>query len=258
MNYKTADDLRRFGASLVANRPLAPFRLTIMNVCPEPADIEAAREILQSLPGKAVHHMFEDNVGYGAACNRGASLGNRYVLALFNADVELTPHAVDQCYVAMMAQPTWGVLGPRQVNSAGRLTHAGIFGTDDAPYINEWMSPDRGQASEARDAYSVMGSAYFIRRSVWDELTACDLYQEVAPGAEGAFLPTQLWYEETWCSVHTRAHGHQTVYYGPVCIRHESHAAIDAHTNNQWRKDVWEESEALFRRACDHHSLRHN
>lgn len=253
VNYRTPRDLAAFCESYLEHRPGIPASLTIVNVDPTDEDEVVAGEWAGTLD--AVVISFPTNVGYAHACNTAAVQGRHPVIALFNADIELTEGSIDACVGALLARPDWGVLGPRQVNRrGGRIVHGGIFGTRAAPDVRGWLLADRESYHDVRDdAVSVTGSAYFIKRSLWDDLTACEVYQRVAPGAEGAFLPTQHYYEETWCSYHAQAHGHRCVYFGPVSIVHRWHKAsphgsyVDRH--------VMPKSKAMFRAACAAHEI---
>lgn len=250
VNYRTVPDLHAFIESWDAYRPEVNANLLVLDVAP--------------LDRKAVHvaqaagvgyESVSDNIGYARACNLGASLGDSDVVALFNADVELRPGAVQDCYDALLAHDDWGVLGPRQVDNTGRLTAAGIIGDEASPRHRGWHAQDRGQFQDVLEVPTVSGSAYFCKRSVWDELTACPLYQEAAPGAAGAFLPTQHYYEETFCSYHARAHGHKVIYYGSVTMLHQWHRASPV---GGAAEKIMPESKRFFRAACDLHGIAHD
>lgn len=250
VNYRTAPDLHAFIESWDAFRPVVEANLLVLDVAPlDRAAVHVAQD------AGVEYECVSDNIGYARACNLGASLGHSDVVALFNADVELRPRAVQDCYDALVAHDDWGVLGPRQVDNAGRLTAAGILGTEAAPKHRGWQQRDTGQYQDVVDVPTVAGSAYFCKRSVWDELTACPLYQQVAPGAAGAFLPTQHYYEETYCSYHARAHGHRVVYYGPVTIVHHWHRASPV--GGEAERNM-PEARRLFRHACDVHAIAHD
>lgn len=261
VNYRTPDDLRRFVESWLSHQPEdISARLRIVNVAPMPADSEVASRYID--PGFVDVVEYFDNIGYGRACNLGAQRdhGDGFdVIALFNADVELTPKAVQACYSALMSDDSWGVLGPRQVNDQKRLVHAGIIGTGAAPRHRGWLQVDYGQYSDVLDDVpTVSGSAYFIKRSVWVQLKCCSRFQlatlgDTSPGARsGAFLATPHYYEETWCSYHARAHGWKCVYYGEVTITHFFHRASPT---GGWADQQMYRSRAQFREACELHGI---
>jgi GT2 family glycosyltransferase len=251
VNYKTPDDLDAFCSSVFNLEPTIPWTLTVVNVSPNIKDFMVADQA-QRLG--ATHLPFEDNIGYARACNAGAAIGEQPIIALFNADVRLTPGAIDDCVHAMVANPTWGVLGPRQVDDNARMTHAGIFGTQDHPQHRSWLGTDGAAYADVQPAVTVSGAAYFIRRQVWDELTACPLYRQVAD-AEGAFLPTTHYFEETYCSYHAAVHGWEVIYFGPVRIIHRWHKASVV---GGWAEQQFPLSQAIFRNACDVHGIPHD
>lgn len=254
VNYRTPGDLDAFLASYAAFPCFWPGGLTVVNVDPQPADGAVVDRWLGPL---ALNYLsFDTNVGYAVACNAGAQIGTGDVVAFFNADVVLRAEALTHCYEAIRANPSWGVLGPRQVNAENRLVGCGIFGSNTAPRQRAWMERDTGQCSDVRtDAVTVSGSAYFLRRAVWQMLTECPLYQKAAPGALGAFLPTPHYFEETYCSYHARAHSLEVVFFGPVVITHLWHRASPQGRDGADR--LMTPSRELYRRALDIHGIAH-
>lgn len=256
MNYRTPIDLAEFIASYEANQPDIEHDVWLVNVSPNPDDLELG-ERAQAKHRGTVHHLVSaDNIGYARACNGAARHGDREVVALLNADIVLTPDAMEQCAKELIANDDWGVLGPRQVDERGKFTHAGIFGTLEAPLHRGWHHRDDGQYSDIRDdAVTVAGSAYFIRRTLWQTLTDCPKYRQIAPDAIGAFLPTPHYAEETWCSYHAHAHGWKRVYFGSVAIVHKWHRAspVGGHADQQFARSM-----NMFRAACDVHDIPHN
>lgn len=252
-NYRTPDDLIRFVNSWVDHG--AGSRLTIVNVAPTSEDTRVATSLSDHTGARVME--FEDNIGYGRACNAGAQrdeddrLGT---LAFFNADVELTSGAMAACHEALWSNVHWGVLGPRQVDDRGRLVHAGILGTGKSPAHRGWQALDRGQYTDVLDDVpTVSGSAYWIKRRVWDQLTSCPLYRRnVEEATCGAFLPTSHYYEETWCSYHARAHGWRCVYFGTTTLVHQWHKASSV---GGWAEKQMPRSRETFREVCEAHSI---
>lgn len=259
VNYRTPEDLTGFVESLVTSAPQVEIDLVVANVAPRPDDLAAGEKAaLLDAPGLSGRHLrFEENVGYARACNRGLVGGQREVVALFNADTRVTAGALEACASALLDNPTWGALGPRQVDQFNRFTASGIFGTNEAPKQRAWHRQDEGQCTDVRDdAVTVAGSAYFMRREVWEELTLCPDFRAVAPDAEGAFLPTKLFYEETYCSYHASAHGYRNVYLGTAKMIHTWHGSIDS--NGAPATSLFDEARAYFRDACDAHDIAHD
>jgi GT2 family glycosyltransferase len=251
VNYHTPDDLHQFLESLKAYPPSDPWTVTIIDV-----ETRFRRELVRNWPGGVLRVLGEpENIGYGRACNLGAVQGDDEIIALFNADVEITPGSLDLCASGLAEHDQWAILGPCQVDSHNRIRHAGIFGTPVAPKHRGWNEVNRGQFCDVREAVTVSGSAFFVKRKVWSELTDCSAFQEVAPEAEGAFLPTPHYYEETWASYHARAHGHQVVYFGEATMIHKWHRASRVGGRVDQQMPV---SRAMFRRACDAHGIGHD
>lgn len=246
VNYHTPEDLEHFLQSLNQYPPACDSSLTVIDVASEPY-----REGFEWEGGRGLKVGVIGNIGYARACNYAAANTCRNVLALFNADIELTEGALDECHDALL-DSKWGILGPRQVDHRNRIRHAGIFGTHAKPVHRGWQEMNRGQYTDVCEAVTVSGSAYFVKRSVWNELTQCSLYRDIAPGALGAFLPTSHYYEETWCSYHAWAHGHRVIYYGPVTIVHKWHQASPV---GGWAERQLPLSRDYFRSACDLHGI---
>lgn len=268
VDYRTPDDLRRFLRSV-------PAALTIDSTgwavaCDQWVGlVDSMEDRSAAVPFVDAENIifFLQNVGYGRAVNTLASVGKREVLAIFNADIELSPGAIGECYAALMSNDRWGALGPAQLDDRRRFVHGGIMGTNTAPVMRGWMEGDRGQHDDVRDdAVSVAGAAYFIKRQAWDEMAGCPTYEVIrgalslAPSSEtaGAFLATPFYYEETWCSYHLRAHGWQVVYYGPVRITHGFHQAVTKNEMQDWAKRNYAIGQQMFRDACEIHGIAHD
>lgn len=255
VNYKSSRDLRQFMNSYEFFAPSQPHAVHIMNVAPDEQDMAAAEYFRQRNHNVQVT-AFGENVGYGHAVNVGVAQGSYDTVAIFNADIVLTTGALDICADYLWSREHIGVVGPRQHDEKGRVTHAGIFGTNDKPEHRGWQSTNSLKFRDAVPAVTVSGSAYFIRRHVWDFLTACENYQEFASEPAGAFLETQHYFEETWCSYHAREHGYSVMYYGLVDIIHKWHRASPVGGTTD--RIVMPQSRQMFRECCDHHGIAHD
>lgn len=201
-----------------------------------------------------------ENVGYAAACNHMAKESSSDILGLLNGDVWLTTQDVRKIEDFFATHPAAAIVGPKSRNEKQLITHAGILGTGTDPKMRGWHESDPSDSlyRDQVECVSVSGSAYFIRRSIWDELTACDMYQQFVnrdlkiTDVPGAFLPVFHYYEETWCSYHARAHGWKVYYDGAVSIGHTWHASsvIGSAVDQQFKA-----SQKVFRRACAMHGI---
>ncbi|HJS83560.1 MAG TPA: glycosyltransferase [Nitrososphaera sp.] len=204
------------------------------------------------------HIDFNDNIGYANACNKLASYGSAPILGLLNADVWMTTGDVNRIARAF-ADPDVAILGPKQRNEYGEITHAGIFGTLTKPAHRGWREPDPldEKYRDHLEAITVSGSAYFVRRSIWELLTICPTYTQwhaeiYQDKPEGAFLPTEHYYEESWTSWHAHAHNLKVYYHGYVSIGHTWHAS---HEIGSPQDQLFRKSQAIFRSACDYHNI---
>lgn len=141
----------------------------------------------------------KENRGYSFGCNSLGSAGTGEIIGLLNADVWLTTDDVRKIAESFDNHPEMDIMGPKQRNEKGQIVHAGIEGTNTAPKHRGWnvFDPDDALFRDYKEMVTVSGSAYFIRRSVWDELTACPLYRKGVDSSSeivGAFLPTPHYY----------------------------------------------------------------
>lgn len=252
-NYRTPDDLYGFLSAFHDVEREVDASLIVANVAPTPEDESVTdrwADRIDSMYGQTNHR---ENIGYARACNDAAAAGNRMVIGLFNADTRLRPGVLRDAYDYFLDHPDVGIIGPKQVDDDGCITSAGVFGTNSSPHLRGWKRRDSGQFDDVRhDAVSVSGSAYFVRRSVWDELTECVAYRVAAPDAVGALLPTQHYYEETFCSYHARDHGWECVYLGTTSMVHRWHKASPL---GGAADRLMAESRNYFRYACDLHNI---
>ena len=243
VNYHTPWDLQRFLES--ARELTVDHTITIM-------EVESSGEgVVMPRDGERWLYASE-NIGYARACNRGACVGDGELIGFFNADTILNDDAIIHALEVLVSSPDIAVVGPKQIDSKGRLTHAGIVGTNKRCIPRKFHSRDRGLYDVIESCVSVSGSAYLIKRDVWNEMADCPLYREADTGSVGAFLQTPHYYEETFLSYHVRAHGYEVVYDGLACIRHEWHQASPV---GGWAEQQTKESRAIFERACAAHGI---
>lgn len=256
VNWRTPNDLLdcmdSLELSLMAANLGIDRNVWIVNNEPTQADLDVAAT------KPAWNHITnEANIGYAHACNHAATLGTGSIIGFFNADVVFTSAALIECWSTLTSGLPVDIVGPRQVDLQGRITSAGVGGTHAAPQLRGWKSRSRTAFTEFEYVVSVSGSAYFVKRHVWDELTGCSLYQDVAPGALGAFLPTPHYFEESWCSWHAASHGYRVGYVGTATMVHKWHQASPISTTNG-AEQHYSVSQRLFRQACDHHGIEHD
>ena len=191
-----------------------------------------------------------ENIGYSAACNTMAAHSKSEIIGLLNSDVWMTSSDVAKIKHIFDKNPDIHILGPKQRDENGRITHAGIVGTNTAPKHRGWreLDPQDILYRDRIECVTVSGSAYFVRRDVWDSLTNDPEYRKMYPNAIGAFLPTPHYYEETWCSYFARHRGYNLVYDGSVSIGHSWHGSSPVGGPADANFPI---SREIFRKACD-------
>lgn len=255
VNYRTTWDLLDFLRSYAKVQDETPSRLHIVEVDPLDPLVPYLDEPLAAIHQPVEIIVVHENIGYARACNKAAARSESETLAFFNADTQLTTGTLRACHAYLHEHADVGVVGPRQVDLNGLLTHGGVYGTNERPsFAGRWRVRDVGQFSDPRECVSVSGSAYFVKRACWEQLAECPDFRRVAPTADGAFLPTQHYYEETYLSFHARHHDWKVMYLGTVAMVHKWHQASPV---GEIERTVLPKSLAYFRSACDAHGIPH-
>lgn len=176
-------------------------RLTVVDVDPVPCTADSSP--LDCAPAPGVQWLtLPWNAGYSGACNRAALVTDAPLISFWNADTMLTNGDAIPTMVRFFADhpDDCHIAGPLQTDDQQRVTHAGIFGGHAAPQQRDFMQPVHDGHRDVRRCITVAGSAYFIRRSMWNKLRDCPLFQEeIDPDNHGAMLRTPHYFEETWC-----------------------------------------------------------
>lgn len=200
-----------------------------------------------------------ENIGYARAVNSSVRWAQDDEMdfdniAIFNADTEFTnPFCFQSCVDLLDSSPDIAIVGPLQYDGFGRVTHAGILGTNDRPFHRGWKSFVNDSFRDVIDGVTVSGSAYFIKRSVWEELTSDEGFAELNGLPSGAFLNTDLYYEETWCSYFARYKGYRVVYNGEAEMIHHHDSSPNPSKDQKIMK-----SKKQFAAACDRFGIIHD
>jgi GT2 family glycosyltransferase len=245
VNYKTPKHLNRFLESLTGSRRQRDWNLFIAD---NGGDDESLA-VIDAYKDEIAHVDLNENIGYSAACNLLASHGKAKYLALLNADVWMRDEHLEAIEAIMDADETIAILGPKQRNERGEIVHGGIVGSNTRPVHRGWRKSDQEDIlfKDQIDCVTVSGSAYFVRRDVWEELGNDPEYKDLFPDALGPFLPTPHYYEETFCSYFARHRGYRVVYDGTVTLGHTWHASSDV---GGGADKLFKVSQSLFREAC--------
>lgn len=202
--------------------------------------------------------VYNTNIGYAGACNRLGSAGDGEIVGLLNADVWLTADDVKKIAESFDNHPEMDIMGPKQRDENGRIRHAGIEGSNTAPKHRGWAVHDSDDSlfRDYKEMVTVSGSAYFIRRSVWDALTNDSEYKEIIPNAIGPLLPTPHYWEETWVSYFARHKGYKVYYDGSISIGHSWHASHPIGSEKDTK--AFGTSKKMFAQACKRFGIEHD
>ena len=112
------------------------------------------------------------NLGVAGGNNVGLRMARGEILALINADVEVSPSWLEYLVRAMLADPTIGIAGAKLLYPDGTIQFAGgrIEGPRGYSYHIGWHEPDRGQWDMAGDVDFVTGATLTFTRKVLDRI----------------------------------------------------------------------------------------
>lgn len=268
VNYQTKDLLDRQIRTLLSDAPPEGERPWKLHVADNEGNDDSRAYLYNAHTPENV--FYNKNIGYARACNQLAHVGDGDIIGLLNADVWLTTSDVVAIQQSFDEDPDMHIMGPKQLDESGRITHAGIVGTNTAPRHRGWHMPDP-ENMQFRDKIPVVtasGSAYFVRRSTWDALTNDEEYvllvkdfvdqgllKEDALQYPGAFIQTPHYFEETFCSYFAKHRGYGVYYDGRITIGHSWHAS---HEKNSEVDRGWQISQNIFRQACDRLGIEHD
>lgn len=256
VNYHTPDDLHKFVQSWLC-QAMRTTELIVIDVEPTEAESTAVAEWLAPLMGDNLiqYWPMDYNCGYSGACNFAATVMEGDVYAFFNADTVLHDDTLRSCYDGIKSNEEWGVLGPLQYDSAGRITAAGIFGTNTTARHRDWRKRVTVNHRDVRDdAITVSGSAIFVKRDCWYDCALDSKFFALYPEAQGgAFLPTPHYYEETWLCYFARHKGWKAIYWGEAEMIHEWHKASPVGSKTE--KEYKPKSQKMFRDACQYFGI---
>jgi hypothetical protein len=129
----------------------------------------------------------ETNLGFGAACNQGAALGNAPLILFLNPDVVVTDASLRVPVDHLAAHPETGVCSIQLVDQSGRVsatcsrhpTMSSMIGRATgldrmfAPIIKPQVMRDFDHRRD-REVDEVIGAFFMIRRSAFEKLNGFD------------------------------------------------------------------------------------
>lgn len=253
VNYHTYDLLNKFLDSYFEYKPTRNSTLTVVDV---DSDSFLMNKLVSSFKNDITFIPTLENIGYSGACNLAASITSGRNIAFFNSDTRFINNTcVDYCVNYLDSHNNVAVVGPLQYDSNGSCTHGGIFGKLSRPEMRGWRSMAIDSFRDNRIAVSVSGSAYFVKRNIWNEMHECDKYRYLYPDVDGAFLPTKHYYEETAFSYHCQDHGYEVWYLGEAEMIHEWHKSspVGGPVDKNMR-----EAKKMFVDFCNYHNIEHD
>jgi len=233
------------------------------NYLRENTDLDFAYNIEGDATGIAALAESSENLGYAEACN---TVGDYFVneiksksdiIGFLNCDVWLTNEDLIKIEEIFKANPDIHILGPKQRDEKGNIVHGGIVGTETAPKHRGWHvhDPDDTKFKDQVECVTVSGSAYFMRRDVYEALDNDEEYRGLFPNIKGPFLPTPHYYEETFVSYLARHRGYHVYYDGSVSIGHSWHAS---HEKGSEYDQLFSYSKSIFVKTCDALGIEHD
>lgn len=245
VNWNTPEDVVRLVESADIWEPNLRW-VFYQNKPPEGIDGRTRAAWRQVVSGRTYRVMIlhgRENRGHGYGINRAADADWRTKRSdyyfILNPDCLFTESILDKMVAFLEEDPARAVVGPKQMDSTGRVTAGGIIGTQEKPVHRYWHYADR-ENSLGRDSVkcpTVAGSAMLVRSS--------DFFKY------GGLLESKHYYSETWFNYHVQAHGREVWYYGEASMIHEWHRSskLGASSTDGFMK----QDQELFRRMCDEH-----
>jgi N-acetylglucosaminyl-diphospho-decaprenol L-rhamnosyltransferase len=131
----------------------------------------------------------ERNCGFAAACNQGARGTKADYLLFLNPDTRLLPNSLDVPveYLQRSENAGVGIVGVQLLDDAGRVSPSCSYHPRPSFYLNkalglDRLSPERFSSgmmlewdhASTRRVDGIMGAFFFVRRSVFDQLSGFD------------------------------------------------------------------------------------
>ncbi len=168
------------------------------------------------------YHRRENNGGFIAACNDGASLARGELLVFLNNDTVPQPGWLDTLADTFADEPCAGLVGAQLRYPDGRLQEAGgvVFADGNGWNYGRHESPDDPRFAYLREADYVSGAAIAIPRALFDAVGGFD--DHYAPA----------YYEDTDLAFKVRAAGRKVIYQPRAVVVHEEGATSGTDTTS--------------------------
>ena len=172
---------------------------------------DATPELCASLEGDVTVIRFEDNIGFGPACNAGAHASRGEYVVFVNNDVVTLPGWLEPMVAAMDEDDRRAAVQPKLLFPDGRLNDAGglMFAKGEAwRYGMHHPFPDAPVFNVRRAPDYAGGACLMVRRSAFLEVGGFD--ERYAP----------VYYEDTDLSFAFREAGYTVLYEPSACVIH--------------------------------------
>lgn len=213
----------------------------------------------------------QQNKGFPATANRGATAGKSPAILFLNSDVTLEKTALramlDALWGDMAKGPITpgpeaktGVVGPKLLfpdtseippQWRGTVQHAGlaINGQGRPFHIQKGWAADNPRLNEPRAMQAVTGACMMTRRDVWE--TVKQVYKQTGDPTDGAFneIYGRGTYEDVEYCFAVRGNGHKVVYQPAAVGYHHVGASVARHEDGGYPLG---RNQSIFMARCGH------
>jgi GT2 family glycosyltransferase len=195
---KQVDLVKNCLDALLASNPssIYSWEVIVVDDGSEPELQQRLRNELQSYPVRLLTK--NENSGFAATVNYGATLSDARYICLLNNDVTLVQQGWLDLMMREATRTQVGVVGPRLLYPDGQIQHGGIIylpqiGCFDHEYRHQPGSYD--PALRSREVLGVTGALMLIHRQLWDLLKGMD--ERFFVGMEDIDFSLRTW-EKGW------------------------------------------------------------
>ncbi|MDC7682863.1 glycoside hydrolase family 99-like domain-containing protein [Asticcacaulis sp. BYS171W] len=191
-------------------------QLVIEIIVVDNASTDALYEKIKSHP-HLQYIRFDENVGFGNACNAGAEAARGHYVFFLNNDAQISPGCLESLVRAKEATLA-GIVGPKILSFDGTLQEAGCFLNMDGTgsLIGYGYNPSVPRFNYTRKVEHVSGAAILLERSLFLELQ----------GFDPIYAPAYC--EDADLSLKVRAAGYDIVYEPNAVVAHHLSKTSDA------------------------------
>ncbi len=165
-------------AMLASLRETLPPDLEAEIILVDDGSTDGTRSWVKNLPAPCRSILNEKNLGFAAACNRGAAAATGDLLFFLNNDLVLLPRWLEPMLAAFDRFPHAGLVGNVQLNAmTGAVDHAGIFFNHQGKPAHD-ITYTRASRWFGLPAYrpvdALTGACFAVRASTWRLLGGFD------------------------------------------------------------------------------------